>query len=179
MAAGSGRDRVALRGERLNDGLAAVAVGAGPPLVTLPGSGQGADLTAGVPGTAAWSATALASGFQRTIHLIHRPVRPPAGMTIADLASWHATALRARSGEPADITGISGGGVTALQLALDHPGTVRRLVLCVAASTVGEQGLRVLSRLAELERDGRSGARAGGRPSRRDQRAGAGGRRHP
>ncbi len=31
-------------------------------------------------------------------------------------------ALRERFGEPVDVMGISGGGVTAPQLALDHPG---------------------------------------------------------
>lgn len=54
-----------MRGERLNDGLSAVAVGEGPPLVVLPGLGQGADLSVRVPRTAAWSTTALASGFKR------------------------------------------------------------------------------------------------------------------
>ena len=54
-------------------------------------------------------------------------------MTVAQLAGWHATAFRERFGEPVDVMGISGGGITALQLELDHPGTVRRLVLCIAA----------------------------------------------
>jgi pimeloyl-ACP methyl ester carboxylesterase len=150
-------------GERLNDGLSALAVGEGPPLVVLPGLGQGADLSVRVPRTAALSATALARGFRRTVHLIHRPVSPPPGMTIADLAGWHATALRDRFGEPVDVMGTSGGGVTALQLALDHPHAVRRLVLCVAASRGDEHGLRDLSRMMELERQGRSSARIGSR----------------
>jgi pimeloyl-ACP methyl ester carboxylesterase len=152
-----------VRGERLNDGLSAVAVGEGPPLVVLPGLGQGADLSVRVPRIAAWSTTALASGFKRTVHLVHRPMCPPSGMTIAELAAWHATALRARFGEPVDVMGTSGGGVIALQLALDHPGTVRRLVLCIAASRVGEHGLRDLMRMVELEREGRSAARIGSR----------------
>jgi hypothetical protein len=63
-----------VRGERLNDGLSAVAVGEGPPLVVLPGLGQGADLSVRVPRMAAWSTTALARGFRRTVHLVHRPV---------------------------------------------------------------------------------------------------------
>src|SRR3954451_24046475 len=140
-----------VRGERLNDGLSAVAVGEGSPLVMLPGLGQGADLAVRVPRLAALSTTALAGGFKRRVHLIHRPVRPAAGMTIAELAGWHATALRERFGEPVDVMGISGGGATALQLALDHPGTVRRLVLCAVASPVGEHGMRDLSRMVERE----------------------------
>jgi hypothetical protein len=30
-------------------------------------------------------------------------------MTIAELAGWHATALRERFGEPVDVMGIAGG----------------------------------------------------------------------
>src|ERR1700761_8768763 len=116
-------------GERLNDGLSAMAVGQGPPLVVLPGLGQYADLAEGVPWSLAWSNWLLATGLKRTIHLIHRPLRPAPGMTIDQLADWYATALRARFGEPVDVMGISGGGAVALQLALDHPDTVRRLVL--------------------------------------------------
>jgi hypothetical protein len=82
-------------------------------------------------------------------------------MAIAALAGWHATAFRDRFGEPVDVMGISAGGVTALQLELDHPGTVRRLVLCSAASRVGPQGLGELQRLIEAEGQGRSSARIG------------------
>jgi pimeloyl-ACP methyl ester carboxylesterase len=84
-------------------------------------------------------------------------------MTIAGLAGWHATALGDRFGEPVDLMGVSGGGVVALQLALDHPESVRRLVLCAAASRVGEHGLAELLRLVERERQGRSAARIGSR----------------
>jgi pimeloyl-ACP methyl ester carboxylesterase len=152
-------DQERKRGERLNDGLSALAVGQGPPLVILPGFGPGADLSVRVPRSVAWSAAALARGFRRTIHTIHRPVNPPPGMTIATLASWHATALTERFGYPVDVMAISGGGVTALQLALDHPGAIHRLVTCVAASRVGEHGLRDLQRIIELEGQGRSAAR--------------------
>jgi hypothetical protein len=59
------------------------------------------------------STAVLARGFERTVHLIHRPVSPPPGMTIAELAGWHAAALRERFGEPVDVMGTSGGGITA------------------------------------------------------------------
>jgi pimeloyl-ACP methyl ester carboxylesterase len=130
--------------------LSAVAAGTGPPLVILPGFGPGADLSVRVPRSAAWSTVALARGFRRRIHLIHRPLHPSAGMTVAALAGWHATAFRDRFGEPVDVMGISAGGVTALQLELDHPGTVRRLVLCSAASRVSPHGLSELLRLLLL-----------------------------
>jgi pimeloyl-ACP methyl ester carboxylesterase len=161
MATDSRPHRAPARGERLNDGLSAVSAGEGPPLVILPGLGQGADLSERVPRSVAWPTVALAAGFKRTVHQVNRPLRPPAGMTVANLAGWHATALRTRFGEPVDVMGISGGGVTALQLALDHPGTVRRLVICCAASRVGAGGRRELRQLIELERQGRSTARLG------------------
>jgi pimeloyl-ACP methyl ester carboxylesterase len=145
-------------GTRLNDGLSAVAVGQGPPLVVLPGLGQNADLAEGVPRSVAWSNRLLATGLKRTIHLIHRPLRPPAGMSIAQLADWYATALRERFREPVDVMGISGGGAVALQLTLDHPDTVRHLVLLVIASRVSDRGRRELLRMVEREEQGRSAA---------------------
>jgi pimeloyl-ACP methyl ester carboxylesterase len=157
------REQGHTRGERLNDGLSVLAAGQGSPLVILPGFGPGADLAVRVPRSAAWSAAALSRGFGRRVHLIHRPVDPPAGMTIAALAGWHATALRERFGEPVDVMGVSGGGVTGLQLTLDHPETVRRLVMCGAASRISAQGLRELLRITELEDQGRSAARTGSR----------------
>jgi len=124
-----------MRGERLNDGLSAACTGEGPPLVILPGFGPGADLSVRVPRSAAWSNAALASGFKRTVHLIHRPVHPSPGLTIAALAGWHAAALAERFGEPVDVMGISAGG----------------------------DGLRDLRRITDLEGQGRSGARIGSR----------------
>ena len=59
MAAEVTRDRGAVRGERLNDGLSAVTAGEGPPLVLLPGFGHGADLAVRVPLAVALSTVAL------------------------------------------------------------------------------------------------------------------------
>lgn len=147
-----------MQGERLNDGLSVVTAGDGPPLVFLPGLGRGADLSEEVPRTLARSARAVATGSHRTVHLINRPVDMPSGTTVAELARWHAIALRARFGGPVDVMGTSGGGITALQLAMDHPETVHRLVICVAASRVSDRGRRDLLRGVELERQGKSAA---------------------
>jgi pimeloyl-ACP methyl ester carboxylesterase len=147
-----------VQGERLNDGLSVATTGDGPPLVFLPGLGQGADLSVNVPQRDARSARAVATGLSRTVHLINRPVDMPSGTSVAELAGWYATALRKRFGGPVDVLGTSGGGITALQMTLDHPETVRRLILCVAASRVSDRGRRDLLRTVELERSGRSGA---------------------
>jgi hypothetical protein len=76
-----------VRGERLNDGLSAVAVGEGPPLVVLRGLGLGADLSVRVPRTAALSTTALAGGFKRTVHvtaLYDRRTKPAIAALLAE-----------------------------------------------------------------------------------------------
>jgi hypothetical protein len=48
MAGDMRRDQGHARGERLNDGLSAVAAGKGPPLVILPGLGR--EASSGIPG---------------------------------------------------------------------------------------------------------------------------------
>ncbi|TLP59569.1 alpha/beta fold hydrolase [Microbispora triticiradicis] len=147
-----------MRGERLNDGLSVAATGNGAPLVFLAGLGPGADLSQGVPRTMARSARAVALGSGRTVHLINRPIDMPSGTTIARLAGWHAIALQERFGKPVDVMGSSGGGVTALQLAMDHPEVVHRLVISVAASRVSDRGRHDLLRSVEMERRGKSAA---------------------
>lgn len=145
-----------MRGERLNNGLTVITTGDGPPLVTLPGLGAGADLATKVPPLITVSATALANGLHRRVHHIQRPTNPPVGMTLPDLAAWHAEAFRSRFDGPVDLMGTSGGGATALQIALDHPDTVRRLVLCMIAGRPGEEGRRQLVGLMDDERRGRN-----------------------
>lgn len=147
-----------MHGERLTDGLSVVTTGEGPPLVFLPGLGPGADLSREVPPALARSARAVALGSRRTVHLISRPGELPSGTTVAGLARSHAVALRDRFDRPVDVLGVSAGGVTALQLAMDHPTVVRRLAIQVAASRVSERGRRDLLRAVERERRGESAA---------------------
>ncbi|MFC0433925.1 alpha/beta fold hydrolase [Kutzneria buriramensis] len=144
-----------MRGERLNDGLSVAAVGQGEPLVTLPGLGTGADLSVKVPSTTAFFANILAAGYKRRVHVINRPVTVPANTTLPDLAGWHAEALRGRFNGPVDVMGTSGGGATALQLAIDHPDVVRRLILCTIASRPGDHGRERLLNLIRAEQRGR------------------------
>ena len=133
------------RGQRLNDGLSVLAVGSGPDLVSIPGLGEGMDLSVRVPRMELLSTRLQAASTRRTVHLIARPPDPPPGMTISQLAGAYAQAIEDRFGGPVDVFGASAGGVTALQLAIDHPRIVRRLVVAVAASRLGERGRRLLS----------------------------------
>ncbi len=102
-------DRGHVRGERLNDGLSAVAVGEGPPPVVLPGLGQGADLSVRVPRMAALSTAALARGLKRTVHLIHRPLRPAQApgeaALVAAAQTWDVTGRLGELGVPVLVVG--------------------------------------------------------------------------
>lgn len=79
---------------------------------------------------------------------------------MADIAADYADAL-AGFGAPVDVLGVSTGGSAALQLAADHPGVVRRLVLVSAGCRLGPEG-RAGQRavLARLEAGDRRGAGA-------------------
>lgn len=135
-------------------GLPFAAFGAGPPLLALPG------LTARhtTPGSfeirTLPAPDRLAEAFRVTV-LQRRPGLPP-GTTMGDLASDAAAAVRDDlGGGPVPVLGVSTGGAVALQLALDHPGLVSRLVLVCSAARLGEDGRRRQRRLAELTRAGR------------------------
>lgn len=82
--------------------------------------------------------------------------------TMAAYAARHAEALReAFPGRAVDVLGMSTGGSIALQLAADHPGVVRRLVLVSAAARLGEAGRADQRALAErIDAGDRRGALA-------------------
>ena len=73
-------------------------------------------------------------------------------VTMADLATHYAEAMRARFPAPVDIIGTSTGGSIALQLAMDHPDLVRRLVIVSSAYRLSEKGIDSQRRLANLLR---------------------------
>ena len=77
---------------------------------------------------------------------------------MTELAALHAEALRDRFEGPVDLMGISTGGAIALQLAVDHPGLVRRLIIVAAASWLGEEGRAKLREYGERVAKGKSGA---------------------
>jgi pimeloyl-ACP methyl ester carboxylesterase len=143
---------------RFDSGLSMATFGTGPPVVLLPGLGRGADLSEGVPPSAKWAAQTLARGVGRTVHLINRPVTVEPGMTVAMLADWHATLLRERFPGGVAVVGTSAGGITALQLAMDHPDVVHRVVVAIAAARVTERGRQALARQVAAEQAGRSAA---------------------
>ena len=95
---------------------------------------------------------ALARTFE--VWLVGRRSRVREGASIADLAAEHASAIRSRFDHPVDVIGESTGGSIALQLAVDHPEVVHRLVLVSAAALLREQG-------AEAQQDAAASVREG------------------
>jgi pimeloyl-ACP methyl ester carboxylesterase len=137
-------------------GLPCLTVGApdAPPLVVLPGLSPENAIGAGPAARAELSlARELGSHF-RVTWLTRRPgmggAAPP---SMAGVAAEHAAALR-EAGASLDVLGISTGGSIALQLALDHPDVVRRLVLVSAAAQLGAVGRAEQRALAERVRAG-------------------------
>jgi pimeloyl-ACP methyl ester carboxylesterase len=140
---------------RLGDGLAYFRVGAGRPLVYLPGltthhrPPQGMDR---------WFQVRQLRPFSRhrDVWWVQRREGLAPGATMADIAGDYAAALRGRFDGPVDVVGSSTGGTVALQLAADHLDAVRRLVLLSSACRLGPLGLDEERRLAELLRQGRT-----------------------
>jgi len=129
----------------------------GQPLAILPGLSPEQAIGAG---PIARSELALARAFAERFRVMWLAPRPGLGAddggapTMAALAAQHAAALREAYDAPVDVLGLSTGGSIALQLAVDHPDVVRRLVLVSAAARLGELGRADQRALAERIRAG-------------------------
>jgi pimeloyl-ACP methyl ester carboxylesterase len=128
------------------------SIGNGPPLAVFPGMAPG-------PVTIPRKFLPLAHATQRTIHVINRPSGLPRGISMPDLAARHARTLAANFSRHVDLFGASTGGAIALQLAVDHPHLVHRLIIVTAASWLGHEGREKLRQYGEEIAQGRSGAR--------------------
>ena len=73
---------------------------------------------------------------------------------MADIAADYARAIEDEFGEPVALHGTSTGGSVALQLAIDHPDLVRRLVLASSACRLSPLGRQVQAEVARLTRSG-------------------------
>lgn len=93
----------------------------------------------------------------RRVCAINRAPGMRAGITMAEIADDHAAALRATYDGPVDVLGVSSGGSLGLQLALDHPDVVRRLVVAASASRLDEHTGASQLRYAEAMATGRRG----------------------
>ena len=137
----------------LSTGLPYLKVGEGPPLILASGlSAQHANPT-GV-----WRRMALSwmAPFAEhfTVHLVNRRPGLAQGATMADIAADYAGAVEHEFGEPVLLHGTSTGGAVALQLAIDHPQLVRRMVVAAAACRLNPQALAVMTEVARLTEAG-------------------------
>jgi pimeloyl-ACP methyl ester carboxylesterase len=89
-----------------------------------------------------------------TVYLVNRRPGLPAGTSMADLAADYAAVIEDDLGEPVLLHGTSTGGSVALQLAVDRPTLVRRLVLAAAACRLSPQGRSVMAEVARLTEAG-------------------------
>jgi pimeloyl-ACP methyl ester carboxylesterase len=137
----------------LKGGLPYLSLGEGPSLVVFPGLGM---TNANPKGIQRWGEVRLLAPLARafTVHRVGRRVGLELGTTMADLANDYAGALEDRFGGPVDVLGISTGGSIALQLAVDHPGLVRKLVVAGAAYRLSEHGRDFQRRMAQLSAEG-------------------------
>lgn len=78
----------------------------------------------------------------------------PDGHSTQDMAEDQARAMEALGIGGADVIGISQGGMIAQYLAIDHPGSVRRLVLAVTLSEQNEVIQKVVSGWISMARRG-------------------------
>ena len=129
------------------------ALGSGAPVVVLAGLSpvtgvEGDGTIRGALGPIA----ALAR--HRRLVVLNRRAGLPRGMTMAGLAAEHAEAIAAGVPVPVDVIGTSTGGSIAQQLAADHPGVVRRLVLVSTACRLGPEGRSLQRRIAARIRAG-------------------------
>jgi pimeloyl-ACP methyl ester carboxylesterase len=91
----------------------------------------------------------------RRVVVLNRRPHLPRDISMRDMASEYADAIRSHLGAPADVLGTSTGGSIAQQVAADHPDVVRRLVLLSTACRLGPFGREVQSQVAERLRAGR------------------------
>jgi len=144
---------------RFSSGLPSLQLGQGPPLILASG------LTAEHANpTGVWRRSSLswAAPFAKhfTIYLVNRKPGLLPGATMADIAADYAATIEHDLGQPVLLHGTSTGGSVALQLAMDHPELIHRIVVAAAACRLSSQGRQVQ---AELMRDReRDPSRAGG-----------------
>jgi pimeloyl-ACP methyl ester carboxylesterase len=142
-----------VRERTLEGGLPCLSFGQGPPLVVFPGIGM---TNSNPTGIQRWGEVRLLSPLARafTVYRVGRRVGLKHGTTMADLANDYAVALEEEFDGPVDVLGISTCGSIALQLAVDKPTVLRRLVVAGAAYRLSEYGREFQRRTAELSAAG-------------------------
>ena len=123
----------------LHDDAPYLKIGQGPPLVMVPGVTPEHDVPRG------WQrrmALASARPFARdfTVYVINRKRGLQPGESMSNVVGHLANAIEHDLGQPVFLQGTSTGGSVALQLAVERPDLVRRLVVVSAAYRLGPRG---------------------------------------
>lgn len=132
----------------LHDQVPYLRLGHGPPLVSMLGLTPGHNVPQGFDRRLAHAhAAPLAQHF--TVYVVNRKQGLDRGESMSDIAAHLANAIEHDIGEPVFLDGTSTGGSVALQLSLDRPDLVRRLVLVCSACRLGPHGLTVQTDLEQ------------------------------
>lgn len=89
-----------------------------------------------------------------TVYVVNRKRGLRPGESMSDIAGHLANAIEHDLGQPVFLQGTSTGGSVALQLAVDRPDLVRRLVVVSAAYRLGPRGRELQAQMAQLVRAG-------------------------
>lgn len=137
----------------LHDDAPYLKVGQGPPLVMVQGLTPEHDVPKGFQRRIALAqARSLARDF--TVYVVNRKRGLRPGESMSDIAGHLANAIEHDLGQPVFLAGGSTGGSVALQLAVDRPDLVRRLVVVSAAYRLGPRGREMQAEMARLIRAG-------------------------
>lgn len=134
-------------------GLPYLRVGSGPPLVVATGLSSQHANPRGMERRLYLSWVSLVAEHF-TVYVVNRKAGLAPGATMADIAADYASAIGSEIGGPVLLQGVSTGGAVALQLAIDHPQLVQRLVLAPGACRLSERGRSAQEELARLVREG-------------------------
>lgn len=140
---------MAMREGHLAGGIPCLAFGDGPPLAVFPGLGM---TNANPTGFQRWAEVRMLAPLARsfTVHRLGRRVGLEPGTTMTDLVDDYAGALEGEFGEPVRVLGMSTGGSIALQLAVERPELVNRLVVAGSAYRLSSHGWEFQLLVAEL-----------------------------
>ena len=137
----------------LHDDVPYLKIGQGPPLVMVAALTPDHDVPKGWERRMADSAARpLARDF--TVYVVNRKRGLKAGESMSDIAGHLASAIEHDIGGPVFLQGTSTGGSVALQLAVDRPDLVRRLVAVSAAYRLGPVARADQAEMARLIRAG-------------------------
>jgi len=134
-------------------GVPYMAMGHGPPLVSVEGLTPTHDVPTGLARRMYLSGVAELSDDFR-VYWVNRKQGLREGESMSQIAGHLAAAIEQEIGEPVLLTGRSSGGSLALQLAVDRPDLVRALVAVAATYRAAGRGREIAQELAQAIRAG-------------------------